>query len=277
VLNSTNYREVLTDVLNGIDVLGVNVEIGGNLVETPAGVTQCTSSGSLTISMQDVDGNASLSAGDHYTAASAACNGGFGYYGTALGGVAGDVTSISGTVSKTTAYAVSFQIAQNGFGLNYFDSFTLTNSAASAFSISRTDADHRTLTLTGGRMTMTISSGSTSVSSRTIDLSRFVKTMAPSGFWLVSTIEGNFAMTGAVYASKAQTLTVAIQRKLGPSQGSAPHDDGVFTITAADGSKAQLEFYRDAGGLVQSQTRLDADGDNTYEAVEAGRANSFRL
>ena len=257
VLNVGNYREVLADVYSAIDALAINMAMGVRIVETPFGSTSCATSGSLTITMDDLDGSQSFSVGDRGTTTSNACQGeNIGYLGTMVGSGTGTVTALSGTLSKTTRYAVSYSVVQDGFGLDQSGPRHFSNTEPVTLSVERIDAEHLSASVSGGPLTLTITANaSDDTAARQIDLTEFVRSVAPEGSHLVPSLTGSFAITGAVFDAKTEALQVHIDRTLAPSGSSLWHRDGLITIFAADGSRAQLEFTMDSGGVAQAQTR----------------------
>jgi hypothetical protein len=277
LLNHGNYREVLADVLNAINALEANAASSAYLLEAGAGTHNCTTSGSTTVTIADNDTSGTTSPGDGFNGVSNDCNGGFGYIGTTMkGSLTGSFTSLSGSIGSASAYTAALGVNQVGLGVTYFDTNVISNSTPSTLTQTRSDADHATTTLRGGVMALTVTpfTGSANTS-RTITLASAVRTLAPVNALVYPSFDGGFSIVGAIYASKSSSLAVSIDRTLA-FRGSSPFNDGLITITAADGSKAQLEFYADSQGATQRQTKLDADGDGTYEVVEAGYTSSFR-
>jgi hypothetical protein len=188
------------------------------------------------------------------------------------------VTALTGVIGRTTPYAVSYSMTQTGFGLDQSGPRHVSNSEPITFSVERIDAEHLSASIDDGPLTLTITANdSASIATRYIDLTGFVRTVAPEGLHLVPSLAGNFAITGSVFDAKTQRLQVRIDRTLAPSDGLLWHRDGLITIAAADGSKAQLEFVTGGDGVAQAETRIDADGDGLYETRDAGYSASFRL
>ena len=279
VLNAGNYREVLADVYSAIDALAINMAMGVRVVETPFGSTSCATSGSLTITMDDLDGSQSFSVGDRGTTISNACQGeNIGYLGTMVGSGIGTVTALSGTLSKTTRYAVSYSVVQDGFGLDQSGPRHFSNTEPVTLGVERIDAEHLSASVSGGPLTLTITANAShNTAARQIDLTEFVRSVAPEGSHLAPSLSGSFEITGAVFDAKTEALQVRIDRTLAPSDGSLWHRDGLITIIAADGSRAQLEFVTGAEGVARAETRIDTDGDGSCEAAETGYSQSFRL
>lgn len=279
VLHAVNYREVLADVYSAIDALAINMAMGVRVVETPPGDTTCATAGWLAITTEDFDGDQVLSLGDRYTAASNGCRGdNIGYLGTMIGSGTGTVTSTVGSIGRSGPYAVSFSMTQHGFGLDQGRPRFFTSTQPAMFSVERTDVQRFTSSISDGPMELTITAeASAHTAMRQIDLTRFVRSVAPEGSHLVPNLDGSFAITGAVFDAKAQTLQVRIDRTLAPSDGSLWHRDGLITVVAADGSRAQLEFVTGSDGVARAETRIDTDADGSYETTEAGYSLSFRL
>lgn len=230
-----------------------NTEMGAKLVETAPSKTGCSTAGFVTITMEDLDNSASLTVGDMYNATSSQCEGdNLGYYGVSSGSVSGAVTAAVSTPSRAQAYAASFQITQTDFGNDYRGVDKLTNETPSSFSITRSDADNSEMTLAGGRLSLSIESWPIKnvYNTRTLEPVSFVHTRAPVGDCVESLLSGSYSMTGAVFASKTAALSVTIDRTLTKGNSVVSYGDGQVTITAADGSKAQIEFYLDNAGAL---------------------------
>jgi hypothetical protein len=254
--------------------------MSANAIESAPGTSNC-STGTLTFSAIDADNNLAVSPGDSYSVASDACSGGLGWNSPVLGSESGTLSTLVGSIGRSSPYLASFQLRQQGFGIDLSGKNSFTNTVPLTLSVARVDYNQRTTiidTSAVGSMSFDMTAlGSSRVVSREIQSTHFVIRTAPVNGYIESFISGKFAITGAVYDRKGSGLTITIERELAPRQaGNESHGDGLITITASDGSKAQIEFYSVAG-ISQVHTKLDADGNGVYEKVETGLPTSFRL
>jgi hypothetical protein len=284
-LTATNYREVLADTQYAANALRINLELSSRLLERAPGTSNCTTSGSLTITATDRDNSGGFSVGDNYYIDASDCVGDetFGWSGSMNGSVRADVSAFGALGTDDYGYTATYESMRTiFFGLNREGGkYQLSSGAAgSTHTMNRTTASNWEAILGGGTFSLWLegSAGAESFSTRDIALTTVKTIFAIQNSQIATTTSGAFSIKKSVFGKPLDNLSVNIERDLVESAiGSAqPFSDGLITVTAADGSKAQVEYFTDNTGAVQAQTRLDTDGDGTYETAESDRAISFR-
>jgi hypothetical protein len=284
-LTATNYREVLADTQYAANALRINLELSSRLLERAPGTSACTTSGSLTITTTDWDNSDGFSVGDSYYISASDCVGDetFGWSGSMNGSVRADVSAFGALGTDPYGYTATYEdMTTTFFGLNREGGkYQLTGGGTgSTHTMNRTTGSNWEAIAGGGTFSLWLegTAGAGSFSTREIALTTVKTIFANQNSQIATSTSGAFSIKKSVFGMPFENLTVNIERDLVESAigSSQPFSDGLITITAADGSKAQVEFFTDNTGAVQAQTRLDTDGDGNYETAESGRAISFR-
>jgi hypothetical protein len=223
--------------------------LGATLTQTEA----CAGGGSLTISVDDKNGNQDLDAGETATIVAAQCvEAGASMNGT----VAMAVNTLSGGPTGDV-YAMSVALTLTNLTAS-LSGGTVSGTGAIGIDLAFTAANTGTIGLTVDNLSASGTFNSVGYS-RSLKDFKITETRTASGAsYLSSTVvSGTFSSSGL----ESKSITLATVQPLTRPGASDHASAGQITATGLNGSKARITVQSETSLLVE----LDANGDNVYE------------
>jgi hypothetical protein len=223
--------------------------VGATLTQTEA----CSGGGSLTVSVDDKNGNQDLDAGESATIVAAQCV----EAGASMNGsIAMTVNTLTGDASGDV-YAMSVSMT--------LTSLTATLSGGTVSGSGAMGIDFAFSAANAGTVALTVDSLSVSGTFNNVAYTRSLKdfkiseTRTASGFGYMSSslVSGTFSSSGL----ESKTVTLSTVQAIVQQSSSDYPSSGQILATGLNGSKARITVQSESSVLIE----LDANGDNAYE------------
>lgn len=213
----------------------------------------CPDGGSMSVSANDANGNATLDAGDSITLSMSQCK----FQGSTLDGTLEmDFSSVSGN-PNTSVYAFAATMKYTNLAVISASNATRGNGSLNLSITSRALHD-QTLRLTAPHFSATATYGG---ASHALSLSDFVveETMAPSGTGFTSSTTSNGTFSSSALEDKPLSIATSLPFVRASTQTYPA--SGQASITDATGRKLRVSVSNATSVLIEG----DADGNGSYE------------